>query len=145
MKKEKEAAKEAFDRTALAQFLFGPGGRQARAVLLPLGIPRDDRDSMQGGMDPGDEAQSPIGSIQADHARADLIEAQRPLQQGTCERGVMHIGRREQKEERQAGAATEQGMHAIATRSVVVDVGPGHDQWRHRDQLCAKRGWERYR
>src|SRR5439155_26827273 len=61
----------------------------------------------------------------ADHARADLIEAQRPLQQGTCKRGVMHIGRREQKEERQAGAATEQGMHAIATQEGSWMVGRG--------------------
>jgi hypothetical protein len=38
MKEEKDPAKEAFDATALAQFLFGPGGRQARAVLLPLGM-----------------------------------------------------------------------------------------------------------
>ena len=37
MKEEKDPAKEAFDAPALAQFLFGPGGRQAGAVLLPLG------------------------------------------------------------------------------------------------------------
>ncbi len=34
MKEEEDAAKEAFDCTAFAQFLLGPGGRQARAVLL---------------------------------------------------------------------------------------------------------------
>ena len=56
MKEEKDSTKEAFDATALAEFLFGPGGRQAEAVLLPLRVPRDDRDRMQGGMDPGDEA-----------------------------------------------------------------------------------------
>ena len=38
MEEEKDPTKEAFDTTALAQFLFGPGGRQARAVLLPLGV-----------------------------------------------------------------------------------------------------------
>src|SRR5438093_2178 len=116
MKEEKDAAKEAFDATALAQFLFGPGGRQAGAVLLTLGVPGDDRDRSEGGMDPSDEAQPPIGRIQADHPRADRIQAHRPLQQATCERGIMLVGWREQKEKRQARAAAEQGMHAIAAQ-----------------------------
>ncbi len=34
MKEQKDAAKEAFNSATLAQFLFGPGGRQAGAVLL---------------------------------------------------------------------------------------------------------------
>jgi hypothetical protein len=38
MKEEKDAAKEAFDAAALAQLLFGPGGRQAGAVLVALGV-----------------------------------------------------------------------------------------------------------
>ena len=35
VKEEEDTAKEAFDGTALAEFLFDPGGRQAGAVLLP--------------------------------------------------------------------------------------------------------------
>jgi hypothetical protein len=42
MKEEEDAPKKAFDGTAFASFLFGPGGWQARAVLLPFGVPRDD-------------------------------------------------------------------------------------------------------
>jgi hypothetical protein len=45
MKEEKNAAKEAFDGTPLAQFLFGPGWRQAGTVLLAFGIPRNDGNS----------------------------------------------------------------------------------------------------
>jgi hypothetical protein len=42
-KKEEDATKEAFNSTAFAQFLFGPGGRQAGAVFLTFGVPRNDR------------------------------------------------------------------------------------------------------
>jgi hypothetical protein len=38
MKEEENAAKEAFDATAFASFLFGPGGRQAGAIFLPFGV-----------------------------------------------------------------------------------------------------------
>src|SRR6266699_2720491 len=82
MKKEEDAAKEAFDRTAFAEFLFGPSGRQARAVFLALGVPGDDSDGMKGGVDPSDEAQAPIGGIQADDARADGVEARRQARMG---------------------------------------------------------------
>src|SRR6266567_3240868 len=109
MKKEEDAAKEAFDRTAFAEFLFGPSGRQARAVFLALGVPGDDSDGMKGGVDPSDEAQAPIGGM-----RADGVEAHRPFQEGTSKRSIMDVGGREQVENGQAGAATEQGMHAIA-------------------------------
>ena len=115
VKEQEDAAKKAFDRTALAKFLFRPGGRQAEAVLLPFGIPGNDGGGVQGGVDPGDEPQSPIGGVQADNARANGIEAHSPFQQRTSERSIMDVGGRKQKEEGQAGAATEQGMHAIAT------------------------------
>src|SRR5260370_512825 len=71
---------------------------------------------MQGGMDPADEAQPPVGSIQADEARADLIQPHGPLQQRTCKGSIRGVGGREKKEGRQARAATEQRMHAIATQ-----------------------------
>ena len=56
MKEEKDAAKEAFDGTAFAQFLFGSGRRQAGAIFLAFGVPGDNCDRAQGGMNPGDEA-----------------------------------------------------------------------------------------
>lgn len=55
MKKEENPAKEAFDGAAFAQFLCGPGGRQAGAVLLALGVPGDNGDCSQRGMNPVDE------------------------------------------------------------------------------------------
>ena len=53
MKAQKDAAKVAFDSATLAQFLFGPGWRQAGAVLLTFRIPGDDGDRMDSRMDPG--------------------------------------------------------------------------------------------
>src|SRR5437763_6789408 len=114
MKKEEDAAKEAFDGTAFAEFLFGPSGWQAEAVLLALGVPGNDRDGMQGGMDPGDETQAPVRRVQADDARADGVEAHSPFQEWASERSIMDVGGGEQVEDRQAGATTEQGVHAIA-------------------------------
>jgi hypothetical protein len=79
MKKEKNPPKEAFDATAFAKFFFGPGRWQTGAVLLIFGIPRDDSDGTKHGMNPGDEAQTPIGSVQADDTGTDLVEAHGPL------------------------------------------------------------------
>ena len=93
VKEQEDAAQKAFDRTALAQFVLGPGGRQAGAVLLPLGIPGNDGGGMQGSVDPTDEAQAPIGGIQADEARADLIEMHRPFQERTGKGSIMDEGR----------------------------------------------------
>jgi hypothetical protein len=67
-------------------------------------------------MDPADEAQTPIGSIQADDPRADVIESYGPFEQATREGSIVKVGWREQKEEGQAGATTEQGMDAIAAQ-----------------------------
>ncbi len=66
-------------------------------------------------MDPGDETQAPISGVQADDARADGVEAHRPFQQRASEGRIMDVGGGEQVDDGQAGAATEQGMHAIAT------------------------------
>jgi len=54
VEEEKDATKEAFNRDALAQFLFGPGGRQAGAILLSLGIPGNDGDRTQDAVNPLD-------------------------------------------------------------------------------------------
>ena len=80
MKEEKNAAKEAFDGTTLAQFLSCPGGRQAGAILLTLGIPRNDSFGTKDGMNPGDEAQTPLGSIQANNTGTDVREVH-----GSCQ------------------------------------------------------------
>jgi hypothetical protein len=37
-KKQKNAAKEAFKRAALAQLFFRPGGRQTGAIFLAFGV-----------------------------------------------------------------------------------------------------------
>jgi hypothetical protein len=79
MKEEKDPAKEAFDGTAFAQFLFGPSRRQAGAVLLSLRVPGNHSDGLQASMDPGDESQTPRGGVQADDARADGRETHGPL------------------------------------------------------------------
>ncbi len=76
-KEEEETTKEAFNRAAFTQFFFGPGWRQAGAVLLSLGIPRNHRNGSQRGVDPVDELKAPIAGIQADDARTNTIEADR--------------------------------------------------------------------
>src|SRR5260370_24283632 len=96
---------------------------------------------MQGGMDPADEAQPPVGSIQADEARADLIQPHGPLQQRTCKGSIMGVGGREQKEERQARAATEQRMHSIATQERAVMLSGSMTKGRIRDTASPSQHW----
>src|SRR5437660_8293636 len=55
MKKEENAAKEAFDGAPLAEFISGPGGRQAGAVFQVLGIERHNGDGPKHGMNPGNQ------------------------------------------------------------------------------------------
>ena len=55
MKEKDDTTKEAFNGTAFAQFFFGPGWRQTRAVLLALWVPGDDGDRSQRGVNPMDE------------------------------------------------------------------------------------------
>jgi len=74
MEEEEDAAKKAFNGTAFAQFVFRPRRRQARAVLLALGIPGNDGDSSQGGMDPVNELKAPVAGIQANDMRTKAIE-----------------------------------------------------------------------
>ncbi len=88
------------------------GGKQER-FFCRVPVPGDDGCGVQGGMDPDDKAQTPIRGIQTDDARTDLIETHGPLKPRASERGIMDVGGGEQKEDGQAGAATEQGMYAI--------------------------------
>jgi hypothetical protein len=78
MKKEEHAPKEPFNTPACAQFFFGPRGRDTGALLLVLGIPRDDRNRSKHAMNPSNEAQAPLGSIQTDDTGADLVKAYGP-------------------------------------------------------------------
>src|SRR5437868_888422 len=140
VKKEKKASKEAFDATAFAKFFFGPGGRQAGTLLLVFGIPRDNRNGSKDAMNPGNEAQAPIGCVETDNTRTDPIQTHRPCQQLFCKRCIMSVSRREQKEERQARTATDEGMHTKASQqrtrmvsgrvskgSIGITTSPGQD------------------
>src|SRR2546423_1883172 len=100
MKKEKNATEEAFDATSFAQFFSGPSRREAGAVLAVLGIERHDGDSPKHCVNPGNEAQAPIGGVQADDARTDLIQTHGPCQQALCKGSIVWVGGREQKEKR---------------------------------------------
>jgi hypothetical protein len=91
-KEEEDAPEEAFNTGAFAQLVCCPGWWQAGPVLVSFGIPRDDSDGSQGGVDPGDEAQAPIGGVQADHARTPVIETHCDVQQRACKGRVMDIG-----------------------------------------------------
>jgi hypothetical protein len=99
MEEEKNAAKEALDATAFAQLLFGPSGRQTRAFFLAFGIPGDHGNRSQNRVNPGNKAQTPIGSIQADHTRTDLIQMHSPHQEWLSKGSIMAVGRRKQKKE----------------------------------------------
>src|SRR6266550_4041446 len=65
-------------------------------------------------MNPSNEAQAPIGRVQADDARTDLIQTHRPGQQALCEGSIMWIGRRKQKQQRQARPTTDERVHTEA-------------------------------
>jgi hypothetical protein len=102
VKAEEDPCEEAFDAGTFAQFLSGPGRWETGAVLLAFGIPGDDRNGSQSPMDPGDELQAPLASIQADHARTELIKAYGPLQERTGKGRIMDIGGRDQEMDGQA-------------------------------------------
>src|SRR6266576_6351003 len=87
-KREKREASEAFDGTALAKFFSGPGWGQARAVLLVLGVPRHNGHSPKDPMNPSNQTQAPIGCIQTDDPRTNVIQTHRPCQQALCKRGI---------------------------------------------------------
>src|SRR5947209_360600 len=67
-------------------------------------------------MNPGNEAQAPIGSVETDNTRTELIQTHRPCQQLFCKRSILGVSRREQKEERQARTATDEGLHTKASQ-----------------------------
>src|SRR5258708_16064593 len=116
MKEEKNAPEEAFNAASFAQFVCGPGRRQTGAILWTSGIPRNDGHGSQHAMNPGNETQAPIGCIQTDNVRMDLVKVHGPCQQPLCKRSIVRVGRRKEKEERQAGTTTDEGMHSEASQ-----------------------------
>ena len=140
MEEEKNAAKEAFDTTPFGQLLFGPGGWQTGAIFLAFGIPGDHGYRAQGGMNPNDELQAPIGGIQTNKARADRIQMHGPCQKRTREGSIMDIGRRQEKKEWQARTTADERMDAVAEQersrmlggsmaisSIGISAVPGED------------------
>jgi hypothetical protein len=94
-----DAAEEALNAGTFAEFRGGLGGWQTGAVLLAFGVPGDDGDRAQYGVDPVNQVQSPVARIQADDARAHSIEPDRPGEQGLGEGGVVAVGWRQEEEE----------------------------------------------
>ena len=72
---DQDAAEEALDAGPLAQLLGSPSRREAVPLLLALGIPRNDRSGAQRGMDPGNQLEAPVGSVQPDDARTHREQA----------------------------------------------------------------------
>ncbi len=73
------------------------------------------------------------------------VEAHRPLQELACEGRIVGVSWGEQKEEGQAGAAAEQGMHAIATQQRARMLGWGMSEGRIRVGPSPRKARERYR
>src|SRR5262245_26267116 len=65
-----DAAEDALDGGALAKLVGRPGGRQTGTVLLPFGIPGNDRDRPERRVDPCDEVQAPLAGIEPTDAWA---------------------------------------------------------------------------
>ncbi len=64
MKKEENPPKEALNATAFAQFFSGPGRGQAGMLFAVLGIVGHDGNGTKDGVNPSDQTQAPIGSVQ---------------------------------------------------------------------------------
>ena len=74
MKEEKHATKEALDAAPFAKFFLGPGGRQAGVLLAVLGIVGHDGHGPEHLMNPSNQAQAPIGCIQTNNSRPDVVK-----------------------------------------------------------------------
>jgi hypothetical protein len=111
-----DAAKEALDAGALAEFFGGPGGRQTGAILLSLRIPGDDGHRPERRVDPGNEASAPVASVEPNDARAQPIEAHGPREQRLGKGGVVAVGGGKEEEQGQARPTAQQSVDAIATQ-----------------------------
>jgi hypothetical protein len=108
-----DTTEEALNGGAFAQIVGRPSRRQAGPILLSLGIPGDHGYRAQRGVDPRDQAQSPIPSIQSDDTRTQPVERHPQRQQRPGEESIMPVGRSQQEEHRQARAAAQQRVDAV--------------------------------
>jgi hypothetical protein len=144
VKKEKHASKEALDAAPLAQFLFCPSGRQAGTVRTArLGFQGMTAIATRHAVDPPDEAQAPIGCIQAPDTGTDLLQASRPGQHLSCKWSIMSICGRKQKEERQTRTATDEAMYTEASSRADEDGEQERARRRHQEHGVSRPGWER--
>ena len=74
------------------------GGRQER-LRCAFRIPGNHCYRAQSSVNPGDELQAPVGGIQANKARMDLIQLHSPCQKWLSKGSVMNIGRGKEKKE----------------------------------------------
>src|SRR5437588_2729642 len=89
------------------------GGRQER-FFCRLGFQGTTATAPRLAWRKSNQFQAPITCIQPDDARAQMIEAHSPFQQGSGKGAVMGIGGPDQEVHGQARTTTEQGMHPIA-------------------------------
>jgi hypothetical protein len=99
VKKEENPAKEAFNATSFAKFFPGPSGRQAGVLLAVLGIVGHNGHGPKHSMDPSNQAQAPIGCIQTNNPRLDVVKVPGPCQELLRKRSIMKVGRRKEEEE----------------------------------------------
>jgi len=114
VEEEKDAAEEALNAAALAEILAGPGRWEAGAFPGTLGIPGDDGGGAEGGVDPGDESEAPVGGIEADDAGATIVERDDGGEQRLGERGIVSVRGSDAEEGGEARAPAEHGVDAEA-------------------------------
>lgn len=103
VKEEEDAAKEALDASTFTQVSTGPGGWEARAALSAFGVPRNDGGGAEGGVNPGDQGETSLGSIKADNAGTAIVEGDDGGKEGLGKGGIMTVRRCDAEEGRQTG------------------------------------------
>src|SRR5947209_16467275 len=124
------------------------GGRQER-FFCRLGFQGTTATAPRLAWRKSNQFQAPITCIQPDDARAQMIEAHSPFQQGSGKGAVMGIGGPDQEVHGQARTTTEQGMHPIAPqertgmvsrsvphRGIGILSAPGQDGSTINDQIA---------
>src|SRR5260221_14571618 len=93
--------------------------------LLAVVVPRDYGSCVQRRMIPGQQLDVSKDGFQTHYAWAQGQEPDGEFEQGAREGGIVDVGRRESKQQRQAGATTEQGMQTVATQERTGMMGWG--------------------
>jgi len=76
-------------------------------------------------VNPRNQREPPVGGVEADDARAQMVEGDSGHEQRLGEGGIVAVGGGETEEHGQAGAATAQGMDAIAAQEGGGMMGGG--------------------